>query len=69
MMNKQTKKLAEQAGFHLDEYSEPTQRKVEKLSELIVKDILRVVAAHALNGDGAVDVFVNLKRLYERTNS
>lgn len=34
-------------------------------SDLMVKDIMVVVAAHALSGDSAVDVFANLKRIYE----
>ena len=40
-------------------------KEMEKFAELIVKDVLRVVAAHTLSNDSAMDVFVNLKRLYE----
>ena len=37
-MNERIRELAEQAGFHFDEYNEVTQRKVELLAELIVRE-------------------------------
>ena len=37
-MNERIKELAEQAGFYFDEYNESTQRKVELLAHLIVKE-------------------------------
>lgn len=37
----------------------------QRFANLIVKDIMRVVAAHALSNDSALDVFANLKRIYE----
>lgn len=37
-MNPVTKELATQAGFYFDEYNESTQRKVELLAHLIVKE-------------------------------
>lgn len=37
----------------------------EKFAALIVKDIMTTVAAHTLGGESALDVFVNLKRIYE----
>jgi hypothetical protein len=37
----------------------------EKLVDMVVRDIMLVVSAHALSGDSAVDVFANLKRIYE----
>ncbi len=38
----------------------------EKFAELIVKDILTVVAAHALANDSALTAFINLKQIYEK---
>ena len=38
---------------------------VEKFAELIYKDIITVVAAQALLNESALDVFKNLKRIYE----
>ena len=37
----------------------------QKFAELIYKDIITVVAAQALSNESALDVFKNLKRLYE----
>jgi hypothetical protein len=37
-MNPLIKNLAEQCGFTFNDYNEPTQRKVELLSELIVRE-------------------------------
>ena len=42
-MNQRIEKLAEQAGFHFDEYNEPTARKTEKFAELIVEECRNVV--------------------------
>lgn len=38
---------------------------VEKFAESIYKDIITVVAAQALLNESALDVFKNLKRIYE----
>ena len=43
-MNERIRELAEQAGFYFDEYNEVTQRKVELLAELIVKDCMTKIA-------------------------
>ena len=40
-MNKRIEKLAEQAGFHFDEYNEPTARKTEKFAELIIEECVK----------------------------
>lgn len=64
-MNKQIRELAEQQGFIGPNYLISSQE-LEKFAELIVSDILKVVAAHALSGDSAVDVYANLIRLYEQ---
>lgn len=37
----------------------------EKFAQLIYKDIITVVAAQALMGESALDVFKNLKRIYD----
>lgn len=37
----------------------------KKFAELIYKDIITVVAAQALLNESALDVFKNLKRIYE----
>lgn len=49
-MNKLTKELAEKAGFYFDEYNEATQRKVELLIELIVRECGNVAFNHWCNG-------------------
>ena len=36
-----------------------------KFAEIIIQDIITVVGAHTLNSDSAIDVFVNLKHIYE----
>lgn len=37
----------------------------QRFAELIIKDIITVVAAQALLNESALDVFKNLKRIYE----
>jgi hypothetical protein len=37
----------------------------QRFAGLIYKDIITVVAAHALTNDSAMDVFKNLTRIYE----
>lgn len=37
---------------------------VEDYADAILKDIMRVVAAQALNNESALSVFTNLKRIY-----
>ena len=44
-MNQRIEKLAEQAGFHFDEYNEPTARKTELFAELIVRECCEVIIA------------------------
>ena len=38
---------------------------LRKFADLIYKDIITVVAAQALMNESALDVFINLKRIYE----
>ena len=38
---------------------------LKEFYDLVVEDIMRVVAAHALSGDIAIDVFTNLQKLYQ----
>lgn len=40
----------------------------DKFAEYIYKDIIKVVAAHALHGDSALTTFTNLTRIYEGVN-
>lgn len=66
-MNKHIRELAEQAGFGFDEYNLVQQRKLEVFSELLLKDVVEVVAAQALSGHSALEVFKNLNNLYRGT--
>ena len=43
-MNERIRELTEQAGFYFDDHNEATQRKVELLAELIVKDCMTKIA-------------------------
>ena len=43
-MSERIRKLAEQVGFYFDEYNEATNRKVELLAELIINDVLAILA-------------------------
>ncbi len=42
-MNARIRELAEQAGFHFDEYNQPTQRKAEVFAELIVRECAQFI--------------------------
>ena len=42
-MNKRIEELANKAGFHFDEYNEVTQRKVELLAELFVRECIDTI--------------------------
>jgi hypothetical protein len=42
--------------YHFDE---------EKFAHLLLNDILTVVAAHVLTNESALDVYKNLRRIYE----
>ena len=68
-MNERIRELTSAADVWCDQnwlgHDLYNQRWEEKFAELIVKDMMIVVAAHALSGDSAVDVFANLKRIYE----
>lgn len=60
--------LARKAGANIPYGSDSTglaDFDYHQFADLIIKDMLRVVAAHALSNDSALDVFTNLKRLYE----
>ena len=44
----------------------PVQRAaVEEFADMLFRDIITVVAAQALSNESALDVFANLKRIYE----
>lgn len=45
-----------------------TRPEMEKFANLLLTDILQVVAAHGLSNDTALETFANLKALYENTN-
>jgi hypothetical protein len=69
MMNPRVKELWDKAAFeHLGGDTEwnSMENFMEKFYDVTVDDILKVVAAHALSGDMAVDVFANLTRLYTK---
>ena len=63
-MNERFKALAAQQGL-VGPNIYVTQQELERFAQLIYKDISTVVAAHALSNDSALDVFKNLKRIYE----
>mgnify|MGYP000871498074 CR=1 FL=1 len=42
-----------------------TRPELKEFSKLLIADVLRVVAAQALLGEQAVDVYKNLKEIYE----
>ena len=42
-----------------------TRPEMKEFSKILIADILRVVAAQALLGEQAVDVYKNLKEIYE----
>lgn len=46
-MNERMKELAAQAGFHFDEYTESTQRKVDLLTELIVRECAKLIVKNS----------------------
>jgi hypothetical protein len=58
-----TKDLLEEAGFSGNERAE-FAAPLAKYSELIIRRLMKVVAAHALTNETALDVFTNLNRLY-----
>lgn len=70
-MNERIRELAEQAGIVFWEISgdvdwrQANRENLEKFAELIYKDVITVVAAQALLNESAMDVFKNLKRIYE----
>lgn len=71
-MNERIMDYAEQArlyatSVHPDNHDIKLWEKVyhEKFAELIYKDIITVVAAQALSNHSALDVFKNLRRIYE----
>lgn len=66
-MNERIKQLAEQAivvrkTFHGVEHIEFDK---EKFAKLIVNDMMTHLAAHALSGSSAMDVYVQWKEMYE----
>ena len=67
-MNERIKELAEKATTYIEPTSTSGEGWIfnkEKFTELIYKDIITVVAAQALLNESALDVFKNLKRIYE----
>ena len=62
IMNKELiEKLMREAGYAAPHVATRPQ----KFAELFYKDIMCVVAAHALSNDSALDVLTNLTKLYE----
>ena len=52
----------------LDDYYKvgPVQKAaVEDFADMLIKDILLVLAAHALSGDSATTAYANIRQLYE----
>lgn len=37
----------------------------EKFAELLIDDVIRVVAAHALSNESAMNAFIQLQRIYK----
>lgn len=68
-MNHRFKELAQQTDIWCDQNHYGDQHYdlfwEEKFAQLIYKDIITVVAAQALMGESALDVFKNLKRIYD----
>lgn len=71
-MNERFRELAKQADIWCDQnYGSSNNHYAydlfweEKFSELIYNDIITVVAAQALLNESALDVFKNLRRIYE----
>lgn len=65
-MNERIRELAEQALFESDFDDEQNIKiTMDIFAQLIYNDIITVVAAQALSNHSAMDVFKNLKRIYE----
>lgn len=60
-MNVNTKELANQAGFHFDEYNEATARKVELLVELVVKRCCFIATHPQLEGEQSYYAYYGVK--------
>lgn len=74
IMNERIRQLALQAGFQYvtDEgigWCGNHNASLPKFAELIIRDIITVVAAQALLNESALDVFKNLKTIYEDVQS
>ena len=64
-MNHNVKELMKQ--IHVDVSGKWSDTEdVNTFAEALVKDMLRVAAAHALSGGTAGEVFSNLTRLYDK---
>lgn len=65
-MHERNKSIAELAGYGTRwNTTEEFENFLERYAELIVKDIITVVAAQALSNHSALDVFKNLNRIYQ----
>lgn len=68
-MNERIRELAKQAGYTplpgFDFANDLQEVFLQKFAELLYKDIITVVAAHALSHGSAMNVFLSLKRIYE----
>ena len=62
-MNERIQELIEQAGYIYD--GGLVVPNMEKFAELIVNDMMVHLAAHALSGTSAMDVYVQWKEMYE----
>lgn len=64
-MNERILELAKQCGYWSGQTIEMNDVGIKKFAGLIYKDIIDVVGAQALLNESAVDVFINLRKLYE----
>lgn len=71
-MNERILELVEKHGFIHEHMTTGERndalRKYKEFAELLYKDIITIVAAQALSNHSALDVFKNLKRIYEEEN-
>ena len=64
-MNERIKELAKQAGFYFDEYNEVTQRKVELLTELIIKECTNMLPADTIRNEDGVHMFYVIREHFD----
>lgn len=71
-MNERILELARQAGYTslsgFDFANDLQEAFLKRFAELVYNDIMMIVAAQALSNHSALDVYKNLKRIYEEEN-